>query len=126
VGDDAEAGGEALLGLAAKLLHLVVGEAGQDRIALGHLEGAAAGDLDGVPEGLGQVGEERLHLALRLEVVLGGEAAAGLLLVHVGAFRDAEERVVGLEERFVGEVDVVGGDQRQVEGVGELDGRGAR
>ena len=54
-----------LLGLAAQLLDLVVGEARQDRVALADLEGAAAGDLDRVLQRLGQVGEKRRHLGRR-------------------------------------------------------------
>ena len=76
VRDDGEAGVEALAGLAAQLLDLVLGEARQDRLALPRAEGAAAGDLDGVLDRLGQVGEERDHLVLGLEAVLGGQAAA--------------------------------------------------
>ena len=124
VRDRREAGVEAGAGLAAQLLDLVVGEARQDRLALLRAEGAAAGDLDGARHRLGQVGEERDHLVLGLEAVLGGQPAARLLLVDVGAVGDAEQRVVGGVQRAGGEVHVVGGDQRQVEVVGEADEAG--
>ena len=99
VRDRREAGVEAGAGLAAQLLDLVVGEARQDRLALLRAEGAAAGDLDGARHRLGQVGEERDHLVLGLEAVLGGQPAARLLLVDVGAVGDAEQRVVGGVQR---------------------------
>ena len=88
--------GEAGAGLGAQLLDLVLGEARQDRLAPGGAIGAAAGDLDGVLHRLGQVGEQRRHLVGALEAVLGGQAAARLLLVDVGAVGDAEQGVVGL------------------------------
>ena len=39
-------------------------------------EGAAARDLGGVGDGLGQVGEQRRHLGAGLEIMIGGETAA--------------------------------------------------
>ena len=57
----------------------------------------------------------------RLEAVLGRQPPARLLLVDVGAVGDADQRVVGVVHRAVGEVHVVGRDERQVEVVGEAD-----
>lgn len=53
--------------------------------------------------------------------MLRGEAAARFLLVDVGPFRDADQRVVRLEHLRPREIDVVGGNQRQAERVGHLD-----
>ena len=64
VRDDRQPGVEAGARLAAQFLDLVLGEARQDRLALLRPEGAAAGDLDGVRDRLGQVGEQRDHLVL--------------------------------------------------------------
>ena len=110
------------LACAAKFVHLVIGEFRQDRGVLLDREGAATGDLDGVFQGLGEVGEEGAHLGFGLEIVLRGQAAAGLLLVDIGALGDADQRVVGLVHLGLREVDVVGGDQRQAELIGEVDG----
>ena len=108
-------------GLTAQLLHLVVGELRQDRRVLLHLEGTAAGNLHRVFQRLGQVGEQRRHLGFGLEVVLRRQAAAGFLLVDIGAIGDAQERVVGLIHVGLGEIDIVGGDQRQAHRIGHLD-----
>ena len=56
--------------------------------------------------------------------MLGRQPAARLLLVDVGAVGDAEQRVVGVVEVAGREVHVVGGDERQVEVVGEADEAG--
>ena len=96
------------------------GEGRQDRLALRRHEGAAAGDDERVVDRLRQVGEQGAHLGGGLEVVLGRQAAA-LLLADIGAAGDAEQRVVRLEHGAVGEEGVVGGDQRQVVGIGEID-----
>ena len=62
----------------------VIGEAGQDRVAGLRAIGAAAGDLDGRLQRLGQVGEQRGHFLGRAVVeVLGCEAHA-LFVVHAG------------------------------------------
>ena len=86
-----------------------------------HREGAAAGDLDGVLHRLWQVGEQHRHVLGRLEVVLRGQAAAGLRLVHIGLFGDADQRVMGLEHVGLGEIHVIGGHQRQGFRIGQVD-----
>ena len=60
----------------------------------------------------------------RLEAVLGRQPPPRLLLVDVGAVGDADQRVVGVVHRAVGEMHVVGRDERQVEVVGEADEAG--
>ncbi len=92
-------------------------ETRQDRVALLDQEGAAARDVEGVVAGLGQVGEQGPHRGGRLEPVLGGDPAP-LLLADEGARLDAQQGVVGHGEVLRGEIDVVGGDQGDVVGVG--------
>ncbi len=94
----------------------VVAEMRQDRLALGHPEGTAPGNRQGVVDGIGQIGEQRPHLLGRLEIVLGRQAAAVVLLQR-GALRDAHQGVVRLVHVAIREIDVVGGDQRQVQAV---------
>ena len=56
------------LGLAERARCLAAGQEGrQDGLALHGPIGAAPGDLDGVVERLGQIGEERPHLAAVLK-----------------------------------------------------------
>ncbi len=60
------------------------------------------------------------HLVGTFEIVLGCQAAA-IVLVEVTAFGNAEQRVVCLEVLAVGEVALVGRDERQVLVVGDID-----
>ena len=111
---------EARMGLDAQFLRLVaVREARQDRCARLDAVGAAHGDLDRVLDRLGNVGEERRHLLLGLEVMLGREAAAVLGDQHL-ALGDADQRVMRGVVIGLGEVGLVGGDQRDFEAVGKL------
>jgi streptogramin lyase len=93
---------QAFLGLVGQLLGLAAAvagrEAGQDRIALVHHEGAAAGDVEGVVAGFRQVGEQLAHVLGRLEPVLGRHAPA-LVLADEGAVGDAQQGVVGVVDR---------------------------
>ena len=118
---------QAGLGLGAQLLGLAAAFGGrigrQDRAALLGEPGAAPGDDQRVVDGFGQVGEERTHLLGRLEAMFRRQAAT-IGLADVGALGDAEQRIVRLVERVVGEVDVVGRDQRQLAAIGQLDQRG--
>ena len=120
MGNDRQARFQALGRLAAQFHHLVVGEARQDGLALGHLEGAAARDLDRVFQRLRQVGEQRRHFLGRLQIMLRRQAAPGFLLVDIGAFRDADHRVMRLIHLRLGKIDVVRGDQRQAKVIGQL------
>ena len=99
-------------------------EARQDRLSGARPERAALGDLDGRGERLRQIGEQRRHLGAALEVVLGRELAAVGLGDHA-AFGDGDQRVVGVVVLALGEVRLVGGDQRNVAGIGEFDQRGS-
>ena len=92
----------------------------QDRIDRLRAVGAAPGDHQGVVDRLGQVREQRPHFLGRLEAVVRRQAAP-VGLAEVGPVGDAKQRVVGLVHAHIGEVDVVGGDQRKVVAVGEID-----
>ena len=122
---DQTAGGEAIfearIGLKLQFLRLVsVGEARQDGVARPDAIGAAHGDLDGVLDRLGNVGEERRHFLLALEIMLGRQAAAILGDQHL-ALGDADQRVMrGVIIRLC-EIGLVGRDQRHFEAVGEVD-----
>ena len=111
-------------GLGAQFLHLVVGEARQDRLALGRAIGAAPRDLHRHLHRLGQVGEQRRHLVRVLEAMLRRQPPPRLLLVDIRAVGDADQRVVGVMHLAVREMHVVGGDKRQVERMGDLDQAG--
>ncbi len=95
-------------------------EARQDRLMGVRAEGAAFGDFDGRGQRLRQVGKLRDHVGAALETMLGRELAA-VGFTDQPAFGDADQRVVrfmvgrGREERLVG------GDQRQAFGIGQVD-----
>lgn len=67
----------------------------------------------------GRSGEQRAHVLRALEVVLAREPAA-VVFHHEVAARDAQQRVVRLVVVWRGEVDLVGGDDRQLARVGEF------
>ncbi len=52
--------------------------------------------------------------------MLRGQAAAGVLLVDIGALGDADQRIVRLVHVGLGEVDIVGRDQRNVHRIGHF------
>ncbi len=79
-------------------------------------------DLDRRGQSLRQVGEQRRHLGAALEVMLGRELAA-VGLGNDAALRDGDQGVMGVVVVAPGEVRLVGGDERNVAGVGELDQR---
>ena len=89
----------------------------QDRRARGHQEGATAGDLHRRVAGLGQVGKQRTHRRGRLEPVFPGDPTP-ILLAGEGPVSDTHQGVVGFRLRSPGVVDVIGGDQRDVMGIG--------
>mmetsp|Transcript_23472 Transcript_23472/g.41275 ORF Transcript_23472/g.41275 Transcript_23472/m.41275 type:complete len:357 (+) Transcript_23472:1523-2593(+) len=121
MGDHLEAFHQTGIGLFAQLLHLVIGKFGQDRIAAVTHKRAATRDFNRVFNSLRQVGKQRHHLGLRLEIVLRGQSAARLLLVDIGAVRDADQRIMALIHVRLGEIDVICGHQWQVHRIGHLD-----
>ena len=82
---------------------------------------AAARDLDGVVQRLGQIGEQRRHFLGRFEIMLRRQAAARFGLIDIGALRNADHGVMGLEHLGLGEIDVVCGHKRQVARIGQFD-----
>ncbi len=126
--------GEPLLGLAAQFLVLVapgprrVGagadrEARQDRLAGLRPERAALGDLDGGRQGLRNIGEQHGHFGAGLEAVVGGELLA-IGLRDQPAAGDAQQRVMGLVIVGGCKIRLVGRDQRNALGIGEIDQAG--
>ena len=120
-----DAAGEALLGARVQLGVLVDlagagGELRQDRLAHDRPERATLGDLDGGGERLRQVGEQPGHLGAGLEAVFGGELPPSGL-GDQPALGDADQRVMGLVVVGGREQRLVGRDQRQTLGVGEVD-----
>ena len=105
------------------LLFLAAGvgrERRQDRLArLGHV-GAALGDHQRVVASLGQIGEEQPHLGRRFEIMLAGQTAA-VRIRERDALLDAEQHVMRLLVARIGEERIVGGDQRQIVRIGEID-----
>ena len=112
------------IGLTAQFLHLVIGELGQDGLALIGGKGAAAGDLDRVFQGFWQVGKQGGHLGLGFEIMLGCQAAARLALVDISTLGDADHGVMGQIHLGLGEIHIVGGNQGQAHIIGQIDHRG--
>ena len=77
-------------------------------------------DLDGRGQRLRQIGEQRRHLGAALEAMLGIELAAVAFRQHA-AFGDADQRVMRLVVGAVGEIRLVGRDQRDAFAVSEID-----
>ena len=100
-------------------------EIGQDRLARPRPVGAAQRDLDAVARRLGQIGEKRQHFRAGLEAVLGRQLAA-VVLADQRAVGDAQQRVMGVVIRSLGEIRLVGRDQRQVAAIGEVEQEAAR
>ncbi len=112
------------LGVGAELVELVAAvlglEVGQDRRSgLGHHR-AAPGDHQRIVERLGQVREQCAHLRGGLEAVVRRQPRA-VGRAEILALGDAHQRVVRLVHVGVGEEGLVGRDQRQVLGIGEVD-----
>jgi hypothetical protein len=53
-----------------------------------------------------------------------GRQAAAIFLTNIAAFRDADQSVMRLEIVFGREIALVGGDEREVVGIGQFDQRG--
>ena len=124
---------EPLLGLALQLRGLLscrIGaragadrEARQDRLSRLRAERAALRDLDRGGQRFRNVGEQHRHLGAGLETMIGRE----LLAIGLGdqlAAGDAEQRVVRFVIVIRREIRLVGRDQRQSLGIGEIDQAG--
>ncbi len=97
-------------------------EARQDRLFGERPECATLGDLDRRGQCLRQVGKQRGHLGAALEIMLGGKLAA-VGLGDDAPFRDRNQRVMGVVILALGEERLVGGDEGNVPGIGQLDQR---
>ena len=98
-------------------------EARQDRLARHRPERAAFGDLDRRGQRFRNVGKQHRHLGAGLEAVIGRQ----LIAVGLGdqpSAGDAQQRVVGFVVVIAGEVRLIGRDQRQSLGIGEIDQAG--
>ncbi len=78
----------------------------------GELEVAALGEGEGVVDGVGDVGEQRLHLVRRLQVLLGAVVARALGIVEHPASGDAHAGLVRVVAFSIEEAYVVAGDHR--------------
>ncbi len=99
------------------------GEEGrQDRLARNRAIGAAARDLDGVVERLGQVGEQLAHLGAGLEIMLRAQPPP-VVDRDIAPLGNADQRVMRLEILCAREIGLVGGDDGKVEIVGKTEKR---
>ena len=87
-------------------------------VALGEGHVAALGDGQSVVAGLRQVGEQRAHLRRRLQVVAVALELEPVRVGHRGGRLDAEQHLVRGRLGLVGVVQVVGGDERQLQVAG--------
>ncbi len=109
-------GGERLLrrGKAlAQLLGIVVAE-------FVEREGEAGREAQGLGHGLGRFGEQPAHLGRRLQVALGVERQLAAGALQRDAVADAGDDVEQRRSRGIVHGDVVGGEHRHAEPVGEL------
>ena len=121
VGDHLQPLLQTFIGLTAQFLHLVIGEFRQDGITPIRHKGTAPGDFHRVFNRLRQIGEENAHLLCRFEIMLRRQLPARILLIHIGPVRDTDQRVMRLVHVRFREIDIVGGHQRQIHGIGHLD-----
>ena len=87
-----------------------------------HHEGTALSNHQRIIDGFRQVSEERAHLLCRRQMVAGSHPRA-VVLGDIGAVRDTQQSVVSFVHRGVDKKGLVGGHQRQVVDVGEVDQR---
>ena len=87
-------------------------------------EGEGVGEVYGVGDGFGAVGEEALHLGWWAEVAFGvwGEGASGV--IEVGMEADAGEEIEDFAMVACGAGDAAGGEEGEFLGVGEVDAEG--
>ncbi|MCY1349503.1 hypothetical protein D9M71_154080 [compost metagenome] len=95
------------------------GKVGQEVLAQLDLDIAALGNLDGVFQGLGDVGEQLGHFRRGLEVLLIGIVARAARVIQDPAFADAHTGFVSLEVVGLDEAHVVGGHQWRAATIGQ-------
>ena len=121
--------GEPLARLAVELGILVgsarplAAEARQHRLRHARTKAATQRDLDRIPQGLGQIGEDPHHLGARLEPVLGRDVAP-LIVGDEPPIGDGEQRVMRFVIVAQGEKGLVRGDDRQAAPIGEIEEHG--
>ena len=106
--------------LTAQLIDFVFCKFGQDRVAQGRFEGTTLRDFDCIFDRLRQIREKRDHLACTFEIMLGCQTPTWLLLVDIGAFCDAQKRVMGFIHFRVFEKYVVCRHDRKSKIIGEI------
>ena len=90
-------------------------------LADGQLHIAHLGDVDRVRDGLWHFGEDAAHFGLGLQVEFLRRILHAALIREAGAGLDAQHRVVRDVIRRIDVVDVVSGDDAEVEFRGELE-----
>ena len=90
-------------------------------LALGEGDLAALGDQQGVVAGLGQLAPDVAHLLGGLQVVAVAVELEPVGVAELGAGRDAQQRPVRVGVGLLGVVQVVGGQQRQRQLLGQLE-----
>ena len=101
---------QSLLRLAAQFLHLIIREFRQNRRTLIGGKRTAPRDLDSIIQRLRQIGKQRRHFLGRFKVMLRRQSPARPLLIHIGPFRDTNQRIMRLIHIGFGEIDVIGGN----------------
>ena len=114
---------QARLCLTAQFCDLVIGKFGQNRITTIGLECTAFGDLNRVVQRLRQISKQGRHFSLRFEIVLRGQTATSLLLIHIGTIRNTDQGIMRLVHLRGWEIDIIGGNQRQTHRIRHLDKR---
>jgi hypothetical protein len=92
--------------------------AGEGVTQVGQGELAAVGQVQGGPQGVRAIAEQRRHLGRGLEVALGVPQQAPANLIDVGLRAGAGQHVLHPALLGPGVVDVVGGHQRDPQGLG--------
>jgi hypothetical protein len=92
------------------------GKSGRKFCAQGQFQIAALGDLDGVFQRLGQVGEQLRHFFRRAQVLLFAVTLGAPRVVQGAAVMNADPRLVGLEIILLQEMHIVGGHHRHAMG----------
>lgn len=107
---------------AFSLLRIIrsAGKARQDRSAGLQHEGAPPRHLDRILQCLGQIRKERRHLLAALQVMIRGQTETAVV-GHHRIVSDGHQRIVGIIVGRRREKRLVGGDERNVEPIGEID-----
>ena len=108
---------EPLLGAQHQVIfrrHIAGRELGQEILAEPHRHVATLGNLDGIGQGFGQIGEQLDHLLLTLQILLGTEPFGAAGIIQRIAIVDGHADLVGLKIVLVAEHHLVGRHHRQI------------